>query len=1362
MKFTRFLIPALLSGILCLEAKAEDFPVFKFRHYTVDDGLSVNTVTGIIQDSRGFIWFATSAGINRYDGVSFRSFVPSCEELGIGRINIIQSIAEAPDGCILAGTDFGLFIFNPEYETFRRFSLTAADGTGITSPVYDICTGTDGGKDVIWVATYGQGIFCIDAGCLADGSDSETGDITRYSTEDILPTDCVRNIYIDSKGRVWVLTFSDRFGYLSPSRDSLISFSHYGDHASDRYDVILEDGNDIFWLGNYTHGLSRFNLRTGEFTDFLTPGSEGYANHIRCMCKYSSDILLIASDSGLTYFNTRTYGYRTQKSDRNVYYNLNDDYVHSLFIDKEKGLWVGTYFGGVNYSPFSAGNFILVSPHSPEWYIEGKIVSVVETDGDDNLWLGTDDAGVIFYDRQTGHRRQWLPDGSDNSISYHNIHAICCDGDKVWIGTYSAGLDVLDRGTGKFRHYRADGNPGSLIHSSVYALYRSSDNTMWVGTPAGCCIYDDATDSFIPVQETLGADISCITEDAGGYVLISSYNQGLFRFDKYSKKWQHFTSSEGGIPSDIVTTVSCGPDGRVWIGTDGGGIACYNPETMKFDRYDAPVLSDTPVHRIIEYGGSIWASTNKGLVRLYRTTADWKLYDVSDGLQSIQFCPNSGAVTRDGVLLFGGINGLNAFRPEELIENTVVPSVYITDISLFNSPLHPGDGKGILDRAPGYTDEITLRHDESVLGIDFVSLSFTNPDKNMYRYRLEGLEDEWVSSSRRKSVTYTNLSPGTYTFRVMASNNDMLWNESGASLRIRVLPAPWFSVWAIIAYALIFTAGAFMAVRISVRRIREAHASSLMKLRVAKEKELYESKMAFFTDMIHEIRTPLTLIVGPLANIMKSCRNFSKENREDLQMIGRNSERLLSLVNQLLDYRKAEAGTMRFKLSAMDLNLCVSQIVAPFTASAHQRGIEMDVSLPEEHIFGEFDQDAMTRILSNLLSNALKFTSDKVILAIAAEDMDDGRRRLLVRCDDNGGGIPEEEREKIFDTFYQIRSNQPKDFVGSGLGLSLVKSIVNYLGGEVSVGTAAIGGASFLVTFPFRPSAPSGQMALTGEERMTDEDGELLPDRQETSGDILQDIASVMVVDDNPDMLAFLSGRLSEHYDVLPFSNADDALKSMAGRMPDLIVSDVMMQGMDGFTFCRNIKNTLGTCHISVILLTAKADLPSKIEGLDCGADIYVEKPFSMDFLEAQIHSLLLNRKKIQESFARRPQSDASSLASTKEDAVFLRKVNEYIDENLRETSFTAGDIAVHVGMSRSAFFTKLRAVTGQTPSDYVRIIRLKKAARYFNEGETRINEVCYMTGFNSPSYFSKCFYRQFGEVPTAYVRKINGEKKDS
>lgn len=1355
MKHLGLLISALLFGLVHMNVKADDFPVFKFRHYTVDDGLSVNTVTSIIQDSRGFMWFATSSGINRYDGVRFRSFVPSCEELGVERIDIIQSIAEAPDGCILAGTDFGLFIFNPEYESFRRFTMTDGNGTGITSPVYDICAGVEAGKDVIWVATYGQGIFCIDAECLSAHDGDSHGSIVRYSSQDILPTDYVRNIHIDSKGRVWVLTFGDKFGYLSPARNFMTSFSHYAGNSSARYDVMLEDGNDVFWLGNYTRGLTRFDLNTGEFTDFLVPGSSGYVSHIRCMCKYSPDLLLIASDDGLTYFDTRTFSYRTLKSDRGLYYNLNDNYVHSLFIDREKGLWVGTYFGGVSYSPSSAGNFKLFSPYSPESYIEGKIVSVVETDSNDNFWIGTDDAGVIFYDRKTGYRKHYLPDTGKNSISYHNIHAVCCTGDEVWIGTYSAGVDVLDLKTGKIRHYDADGRPGSLIHSSVYALFQDSDGTMWVGTSSGCCTYDGTTDSFVRIEETHGADVSCITEDGHGYVLISSYNQGLFRLDKNAGTWKHFTSAGGEIPSDIVTTVSCGQDGRLWIGTGGSGIACYDPSGMKFDKLDADILMDTPVHKIIEYDECIWASTNKGLVKLYRKTLDWKLYDVSDGLQSIQFCPNSGCLTKDGVLLFGGINGLNAFRPEDLMENTVIPSVYITNISLFNKPLHPGDGSGILDRAPGYVDGITLRHDESVLGIDFVSLSFSSPDKNMYLYMLEGLDDEWTPANHGKSVTYANLAPGSYTFRVKASNNDMLWNDSGASLRIRVLPAPWLSPWALTAYAVIFAVSVFWAVRMSVQRIRTMHANSLMRLKVAKEKELYESKMSFFTDMIHEIRTPLTLIVGPLEHIMKSSRNLTEDNKDDLQMIGRNSERLLSLVNQLLDYRKAEAGTMRISFSAMDLNLCVAQITEPFASSARQRGIDFIVNLPSEHIFGEFDSDVMSKILSNLLSNAMKFTSDKVILDIASENAGDDGRRLCIRCDDNGGGIPDAEREKIFDSFYQIRSNQPKDFVGSGLGLSLVKSIVSCLGGEVTVGTAAIGGASFRVSFPFKPSSsevlcPSDEDVAYGHETAGEE--------TEADG-FLPDIATVMIVDDNPDMLSFLSSRLSENYGVLSFSNADDALKSMEDRLPDLIVSDVMMQGMDGFLFCRKIKNTLGTCHISVILLTAKVDMGSKIEGLDCGADIYVEKPFSMEFLEAQIHSLLLNRKKIQESFASRPQSDVIHLASTKADAAFLRKVNEYIDENLRETSFTAGDIAVHVGMSRSAFFAKLRAVTGQTPSDYVRIIRLKRAVQYFNDGETRINEVCYMTGFNSPSYFSKCFYRQFGEVPTAYVKRIH---KDS
>lgn len=1351
MKLLKSILFSILFLAACLTVSAEGFPNFKFRHYTVEDGLSVNTVTSIIQDSRGMMWFATSTGLNSYDGITFRKYIPDGDELGVEKINDILTLAEAPCGKIIVGTIFGLHVFDPETESFTYFTVPDRQGSRLQTPVYDIRT--DNRRGEVWVATSGQGVFKIDASIFDFDSFDKVpeGCVESYNTSGFLPNDNVRSIYIDSSERVWVLTFSDKFGYITPDRASMNVFTCPASGQGDRFDVMFEEKEDIFWIGSYYSGLYRFDAGNGEYESYFSSGTPDYLDHIRGICRYSEDVLLIASEKGLTQFDMRTKRHRTLGHSVTDYFSLNDMYVHSVFIDRERGLWVGTYFGGVNYSSPVSNNFRLYSSYSQDVRIAGNIVSVVAEDSDGNLWIGTDDAGVVFYDRKTGRSTQYAPGMGRNSISYHNIHAVCCDGDDVWVGTYSAGIDVINRRTGKIRHYDSVCDDGSVLSKSIYSIYKDSNGFVWTGTPEGCFIWDRESDSFNPVETTAGADVNCIVEDGNGYLWLSSYNRGVFRLDLHSGEWKRYSASEGEIPSDVVTTVSKGSDGRLWIGTDGNGLALFDVSDGTFSKYGSTVFDGLTIHKIIEYGECLWVSTNNGIVRMYRKTGDWKIYDVHDGIQGKQFRPNSGLLTSDGRLLFGGIKGLNEFRPTDLFENTVVPSVYISGLSLFGKPVKPGDGSGILDKEISYVDEVVLKYKSDVIGLDFASLSYAAPGKNRYMYKLEGFDEEWISVLPGRTVTYTNLSPGKYTFMVKASNNDLLWNENGAKLKIRILPPWWLSTVAIIFYILLSLLLICLGILLTVKRIRKINADTLARYKLDKEKELYESKLSFFTNVIHEIRTPLTLIAGPIEHTMKNTRGLSESVKADLSMIQRNSRRLLTIVNQLLDFRKAESGTVIFNPQDIDISLLIKQIFLTFMPLAGQRNIELKLNLPDEKILGKTDQDFLDKIVSNLLSNAIKFTRDEIVLDVTTVPEDGNNSRLQIRCDDNGAGVPEEEKEKIFNPFYQIRSNQPKDGAGSGVGLSLLNRLVTLLGGFVTVNRSEAGGASFFVSIPFE-RVSSGVIAAPVEETV-----EECAKAPETDGAV-SDASTIMVVDDNSDMLEFISARLSDNYNVVTFDNASDALAALDKVEPQLVISDVMMGGMDGFEFCSRIKNTLGTCHIQVILLTAKVDMDSKIEGLNCGADVYIEKPFSIEYMSAQIHSLLLNRKKLQERFASQPSSTVASLASSKADTAFLKKVNEYIDENLREVSFTAGDIATYVGMSRSAFFAKLRAVTGQTPSDYVRIIRLKRAVKYFNEGETRINEVCYMTGFNSPSYFSKCFFQQFGEVPTAYVKRINGE----
>ena len=1356
MRKRLFILYSLLIIFNVYPVNASSFPSFSFKHYTVEDGLSVNTVTSIIQDSKGFMWFGTSLGLNCYDGKTFKHYIPIDENDKSKKMNAIICVEEGAKGELLIGTTFGLYYFNREEEKFHLVTFKTEAGVSITSPVYATVLDTDNN---LWIATMEQGLFHYNY------NNKKLSQLT-YDPKDpnTIPSNMLRNLYIDLRGKVWILSYNNGIGCYDPKTKICRRYIDYGKTPIERYDVMYEDKNNQLWLGNYSKGLSKLNIQTGQFTHFLTPDTEGYINHVRSIIEYKPGLLLLASDDGLTYFDTKTYQYRTLRSNISNNSGINDNYVHSLFVDKEGGLWVGTYFGGINYSSPAARNFEHYNPSAGDYYFPGKIVGVMTEDENGNLWLGTDDAGVVFFDRQKNSFKQYLPQKGHNSLSYHNIHALLCDKNKLWIGTYSGGLDCLDLKTGKFTNYTHNEHQQSLIHSSVYALYKDKQGTLWVGTPVGLCTYDSQKDSFRPIAEAGPSDISCILEDEHGYLWFASINNGLYRYNTINKEWRryHYTSKDNRtLPSDVVTTITLDSDKRLWIGMDGNGIASYNYDTEKFTPLNTPILETTPIHRIIDYGNHLWITTNKGLIRLQPKTLNYKVYNRSDGLQSIQFCPNSGLIAKDGMIYIGGINGFNRFYPDQLIENTVVPNVYISDLRLFNKHVRCGDESGILDKAIGYKEELVFRHDQSVIGFEFVSLSFFASDKNQYAYKLEGFDKDWSYVQKEPIVSYTNLPVGEYTFHVKASNNDGLWNNAGASIRIKILPPWWLSPWAYAFYILAIILIVFLAIRQYVRKIERRHQDNIKRINADKEKVIYDTKINFFTNIIHEIRTPLSLIIAPLEHVMKTNKRVT-DVRDDLLIIHRNSNRLLSLVNQLMDFRKAEFEGITIKLRALDLSSHIALLYERFVLTAKQKGIQLSLSLPAETHWIESDEEAITKIASNLFSNAIKFAKDKVTVSVSYHTENE---KIVLQFDDNGRGVPPEERENIFKPFYQIKENQPSDGIGTGVGLSLLNTLVAQLNGTVSVNDSNLGGACFIVTLPFIKAEASKEemhmhhspMDVTDKEEIaisSDVDEETSEEDSSMSPKPLQ-TPNILLVDDNRDMLTFLTNQLKDDYAVTAKSSAMAALDWLDDHKVDLIVSDIMMPEIDGYELCKRIKDNVHVSHIPVILLTAKANMEAKIEGLNCGADAYIEKPFSVDHLKAQIHSLLLNRYKIQQRFATQPTTSVTSLATNKSDAIFLQKVDEFIYNNISEVAFTATDIASYTGMSRSSFFTKLRAISGLTPSDYIRLIRLKKAVEYFHNGETRINEVCYLIGFNSPSYFTKCFQQQFGDVPTTYLKKL-------
>lgn len=670
----------------------------------------------------------------------------------------------------------------------------------------------------------------------------------------------------------------------------------------------------------------------------------------------------------------------------------------------------------------------------------------------------------------------------------------------------------------------------------------------------------------------------------------------------------------------------------------------------------------------------------------------------------------------------------------------------ITDFLLFGKEVYPGDPSSPLKKSINFLDELVLQPDQNSFSFRVAALDFQAPRMNQIMYKLDGFDDEWLPVGESPVVSYSNLWYGNYTFRVKASNSDGVWNENEVSLIVRILPPFYLTIWAYCVYVLLIIGCSLYAVWYFKQRSNYKHRRQMEKFEQEKEREIYHAKIDFFTNVAHEIRTPLTLIKGPLENIILK-KKVDAETREDLNIMKQNTERLLNLTNQLLDFRKTESQGFRLDFAKCNITEVLKETHLRFTSLAKQKGLEFTLQLPETDFYAHVNQEAFTKIISNLLNNAVKYSEHYIHVSLEVTEGDESNV-FRIRTVNDGVIIPREMREEIFQPF--VRFNEREDgkvTTGTGIGLALSRSLA-----ELHQGTLAMGEEENSNTFCLTlPIVQDMTITLTPETKAEPEPVSEVPVEVE-QGEKKDNRPTVLVVEDNPDMRAFVVRQLSKEYAVLSAVNGAEALKMLDGNYVNLVVSDVVMPVMDGFELCKTIKSDLNYSHIPVILLTAKTNIQSKIEGMELGADAYIEKPFSVEYLQACASNLIQNREKLRRTFAQSPFVAANTMALTKADEDFIKRLNEVILANLNNPEFSMDDIADSLNMSRSNFYRKIKGVLDLSPNEYLRLERLKKAAQLLKEGEGRVTEICYMVGFNSPSYFAKCFQKQFGVLPKDFV----------
>lgn len=1307
MKNTFCVLACFFITIFCQAQSVEEH--YYFKNLSIRNGLSQNTVNAILQDRKGFMWLGTKDGLNRYDGLSFRKFKhDAANPRSIGN-SFITSLYEDFNGNIWVGTDAGVYIYYPEKEAFEEFDCQSLEKTRIERSV-SMIAGDKQGR--VWIAVEAQGMFCYD---------TRQKLLRNYPLSEISSN--IKCFTFDSGGTLWLGFYGDGLYY---SKDNLATVHPYGSPEDGKREFeggvitkIVQGNYNCLYIGSVKEGVSELNLTSGQVRNLLAIDESGESIFCRDLLPYSDNELWIGTESGIYIYNLRTAQFIHLRASLYDSYSLSDNAIYALYKDREEGLWIGSYFGGVDYYPRQYTYFAKYYPKNIANSLHGKRVREFCRADDGTLWIGTEDGGLNHFNPKTKEFHFFEP-----SAGFTNIHGLCMDGSHLWVGTFSKGLRVIDTRTGVvLRTYTEGHTPHSLNDNSIFSICRTSAGEIYLGTLFGLLRYNRTQDSFDCIPELNGKFVYDIKEDSYGNLWLATYANGAYCYDVSARRWKNYVfdaEDERSLPYDKVLSVFEDSYRQIWLTTQGGGFCLFHPDTETFTRYGLKDgLPNDVVYQIVEDDDRfLWLTTNNGLVRFDPKTMEMKVFSTANGLPTNQFNYRSGFKDEAGNIYLGSINGFVAFDPRTFAENRQVPAVAITDFLLFNKEVSVGETDSPLKSSITFSDKVVLTADQNSFSFRIAALSYQAPRMNKLMYKLEGFDEGWLTIGESPLVTYSNLGYGDYVFKVKASNSDGVWNEQETSLHLSILPPFYLSGWAYCFYVLFFMGCLVCAIFYFKRRNYRKQHRQMEMLEQEKEREVYHAKIDFFTNVAHEIRTPLTLIKGPLENIILK-KEVDSETKEDLYIMKQNTERLLNLTNQLLDFRKTETRGFRLNFTECDVVAVLRETYFRFTSLAKQKGLDFILELPQECFMADVNQEALTKIISNLLNNGVKYASTYLRISLETDE-----KVFHIRTFNDGEMIPDTMKEEIFKPFVRL-DKEDEVTTGTGIGLALSRSLAELHQGSLMMEKGEEVNC-FCLTLPVNQDST---ITLSAENVSQVEENSCGWEQEET--DTKEKKPMILVVEDNPDMLAFIRKQLTTEYSVLTAMNGIEALAVLDNHYVNLVVSDVMMPQMDGFELCKTIKSDLSYSHIPVVLLTAKTNIQSKIEGLELGADAYIEKPFSVEYLLANISSLIHNREKLRQTFAKSPFVAANTMALTKADEEFIWKLNDIIQANLHNPEFSMEDMADALKMSRSSFYRKIKGVLDLSPNEYLRLERLKQAAQLLKEGKSRVNEICYTVGFN-------------------------------
>jgi signal transduction histidine kinase/ligand-binding sensor domain-containing protein/DNA-binding response OmpR family regulator len=1371
------LLLSILSAIGTAPLAAQERVAF--RHLTIADGLSQNAVSAIVQDRRGFMWFGTKDGLNRYDGYHFVVFRHDPFDSTSISDSEITAIFEDSGGQLWIGTrGGGVNRFDRGRERFER--VTAGPARNIVGFAEDSAGG-------IWVASFGEGLVRLTTAARRGEMKAERV-VHSSADRSSLSDDRVRALLVDHRGVLWVGTEAGLDRLDAPAAGGS-AFTHYAAAPNapiglidTRATALHEDARGRLWIGSIP-GITMF--------DSARTRAEHHYHKYRTFRYGWGEVIGFAEDpAGRVWLSTRSELMRFDperaefayfRHDPQVSESINSDLPTSVYRDRSDVLWVGTNGYGINVHDPKANRFqTFRRPEDRPSRVAGFSVYTIFEDHTGTLWI---DAGLLYrWNRATGELRSFETSSTrPNDFGNTGVWSIIEDPPGfLWAATYR-GLYHYEIATGRARQYRYDpADSTGLPEQVVYDVFRDTTGVIWAVTENFLVRLADAERGRFQSwrykeRATSGQWVFPSTIQLRDGSLWLGSDQGLVRFDPKTasfRHWRHDPRVPASLSHDAIRSILPDPrrpDQVLWIGTAGGGLNRFDIDPGTFTHFtERDGLPNNVVYGVLpDANGGLWLSTNKGLSRFDPTTRQFRNYDADDGLQSNEF--NSGAAfrSRSGELFFGGLYGFSFFRPEAIHNNPHVPEVVITGFRRGNRYETVRDSGTVLHTTISETDTVRLSYSDAVLTFEFAALEYSAPAKNRYAYRMVGFNDEWYESGSVRAATYTNLPPGHYWFQVRASNNDGVWNDRVASLVIIIRPPWWRAWWAYALYGILVLGALYYARRSEMNRIRLENRLAIERVEADQLRELDRARSRLFANVSHEFRTPLTLTIGPLDDLRAGLHGpLSAAAAEQVDLARRNAGRVLGLINEILDLARAESGRETLRARRVDLGAFVSSIARTFVPLAERKAIAFDVQGPSEQVIVFGDPDHLDRALSNLLSNAFKFTPDGGAVRVTVT-ADESVARIAVR--DSGAGIPASDLNLIFDRFHraQTAGTQP----GTGIGLSLARELIALHGGSIAVESEEGFGSTFTVTLrkgkahltadqiadegaviAWAPrGGPSPQLFATAP--VTSE----LPNAEPVASAADDDVTTVLVVDDNAEVRTYVKQHLAPRYRVLEAVDGAQGLEMARRLLPDLVLSDVMMPVMDGYALCRALKSDADTDFIPVILLTARAEAEDRLAGLTEQADDYLTKPFDVRELLARIANIVATRRRLRERYAAAaPAPDPVQMHPTRiavepADQRFIDQVRAAIERHLGDESFNVERLASEVAQSRGNLHRRLRDLIGETPSDLIRRMRLERAAQLLESGVGSVAEVAYAVGFKSVAHFSNAFVEQHGVRPSAW-----------